>query len=175
MISRADRLTHDLIQELRSAVDIGPTRTLQQDVEFGVIQIVDIALRAISPAINDPSTAISCIDQLSRILIRWIGRAPPLSHLHHPPHVLRVVLPWIDLSGLLDTAFDQIRHYGASDVAVSLRLLRAFDDIGSTVWEPYLREMLRRRAQAVIESCEPHLPKGEMVRLRERLSSSFPA
>jgi len=38
-----------------------------------------------------------------------------------------------------------------------------------------LREMLRRRAQAVIESCEPHLPKGEMVRLRERLSSSFPA
>jgi uncharacterized membrane protein len=99
LVSRPDRLTHDLVRELQGAVDIGPTRTLQQDVEFGVIQIVDIALRAISPAVNDPSTAISCIDQLSRILIRWIGRASPSSRIHYPPHVLRVVLPWIDLTG----------------------------------------------------------------------------
>ena len=80
--------------ELTGAFDIGPMRTLQQDVEFGVIQIVDIALRAISPAVNDPSTAISCIDQLTRILIRcW--PIPPVSLLFDPPHVLRVVLPWI--------------------------------------------------------------------------------
>ena len=52
-----------------TAIDIGPTRTLQQDVEFGVIQIVDIALRAISPAVNDPTTAINCINQLGRIMI----------------------------------------------------------------------------------------------------------
>ena len=45
---------------------------MQQDAEFGIIQIVDIALKAISPAVNDPSTAISCIDQLSRILIHWL-------------------------------------------------------------------------------------------------------
>jgi len=173
MISRADRLTHDLILEMRGTVDIGPTRTLQQDVEFGVIQIVDIALRAISPAINDPSTAISCIDQLSRILIRWIGRAPPPSHLHHPPHVLRVVLSWIDLDGLLATAFDQIRHYGASDVVVSLRLLRAFGDVTSTVREAHLREVLKQRAQAVLDSCESHLPMGDMARLSDRLSSAF--
>ena len=50
--------------ELRAAFDFGPTRTLQQDVEFGVLQIVDIALKAISPAVNDPTTAISCVDQL---------------------------------------------------------------------------------------------------------------
>ena len=55
---------------------------------------------------NDPSTAISCIDQLSRILIRWVGRFPPESHLYKPPHVLRVVLPWIDLDGMLDTGVD---------------------------------------------------------------------
>ena len=157
MVSRPDRLPHDLIDELRGAVDIGPTRTLQQDVEFGVIQIVDIALRAISPAVNDPSTAISCIDQLSRILIRWIGRAPPPSRFYDPPHVLRVVLPWIDLDGLLDTAFEQIRHYSASDVAVSLRLLRAYGDIASTVRDPELRDMLsgarKRWSRAVRRAC----------------------
>nr|WP_294505377.1 DUF2254 family protein [uncultured Rhodopila sp.] len=52
-------------------------RTLLQDVEFGVIHIVDIALREISPAVNDPGTAISCIDQLTRILIRRVDRIPP--------------------------------------------------------------------------------------------------
>lgn len=172
LVSRPDRLTHDLIAELRGTVDVGPTRTLQQDVEFGVIQIVDIALRAISPAVNDPSTAISCIDQLSRILIRWIGRVPPPSHFYNPPHVLRVVLPWIDFDGLLDTAFEQIRHYAASDVAVSLRLLRALGDIASTVREPQLHAMLRRRAQAVVETCEGRLPPDDIARLNDRLSKT---
>ena len=69
---------------------------------------------------NDPSTAISCIDQLSRIMIRWVGRVRPPSHLYDLPNVLRVVLPWIGFNGLVDTAFEQIRHYGTGDVAVSL-------------------------------------------------------
>ena len=63
--------------ELLGAFDLGPSRTLQQDVEFGVLQIVDIALKAISPAVNDPTTAISCVDQLSRILIRFASRELP--------------------------------------------------------------------------------------------------
>ncbi len=167
-VTRPDRLTHDLVAELRGAVDIGPTRTLQQDVEFGVIQIVDIALRAISPAVNDPSTAISCIDQLSRILIRWIGRVQPAPRAYDPPHVLRLVLPWISLEGLLDTAFEQIRHYAASDLAVSLRLLRAFGDIASTIREPHLREVLAERARAVVRGCEARLPEEDLVKLRKR-------
>jgi uncharacterized membrane protein len=167
-VTRPERLTHDLLAELRGAVDIGPTRTLQQDVEFGIIQIVDIALRAISPAVNDPSTAISCIDQLSRILIRWIGRIPPAAQLHNPPHVLRLVLPWISFEGLLDTAFEQIRHYAAADLAVSLRLLRALGDIASTIREPHLREILAERACRVVRSGEARLPEQDVVKLRER-------
>src|SRR5208282_1983976 len=131
-VTRRDRMTAGRAQELLAAIDIGPTRTMQQDVEFGIVQIVDIALRAISPAVNDPTTAISCVDQLSCIVIRWLGRTPPRSHHYDPPHVLRVVVPWITLDGLLDLAFEQIRHYAAADAAVSLRLLRALADIGST-------------------------------------------
>jgi uncharacterized membrane protein len=56
---------------LRAAFEIGPTRTMQQDVEFGIIQIVDIALKAISPAVNDPSTAITCVDQLEPFATQW--------------------------------------------------------------------------------------------------------
>src|SRR5271165_6376479 len=77
MVSKGNRLLAGASDELLAAFDIGPTRTLQQDVEFGVLQIVDVALKAISPAVNDPTTAITCVDQLSRILIRFASREPP--------------------------------------------------------------------------------------------------
>ena len=120
---------------------------MQQDVEFGIIQIVDIALRAISPAVNDPSTAVSCIDQLSRIIIRWISRIPPPSHYCAPPHILRLYVPWISFDGLLDTAFEQIRPYAVANLAVSLRLMRAFDDIAGTTQDADLRIRLLDRAR----------------------------
>jgi uncharacterized membrane protein len=169
LVSREDRINPVRAAELLGAFDIGPTRTLQQDVEFGVIQIVDIALRAISPAVNDPSTAISCIDQLSRILIRWLGRAPPESVLFDPPHVARVVVPWIGVEGMLDTMFEQIRHYAVTDLAVSLRLLRAIGDVGGTVQRSDVRTALLARARRVIEGCGELLGESDVARLRQRL------
>jgi uncharacterized membrane protein len=168
MVSRRTRLDRHHAVDLTGAFDIGPMRTLQQDVEFGVIQIVDIALRAISPAVNDPSTAISCIDQLSRILIRWIDRIPPESLLFSPPHVLRVILPWIDLDGLLDTATEQIRAYGAGDAAVSLRLLRLLHDVAVTVEDRALRYRFVERGTRVVAGCRARLPEDDLVRLEQR-------
>jgi len=170
-VSRVERVTAERSARLLATLDIGPTRTMQQDVEFGVIQIVDIALRAISPAVNDPSTAISCIDQLSRILIRWVSRAPPPSHFFGPPHVLRVVIPWINLDGLLDTAFEQIRHYAATDVAVSLRLLRAFNDIAFAAQSEEIRRALLDRADRVVAGCAAHLPEDAIGKLQQRRAS----
>ena len=170
-VSREDRIDPLRAAELLGAFDIGPTRTLQQDVEFGVIQIVDIALRAISPAINDPSTAISCIDQLSRVLIRWLGRAPPASVLFDPPHVPRVFVPWISVDGMLDTAFEQIRHYAANDAAVSLRLLRAIGDIAGTLQQDDTRAKLLERARRVVDGCGERLGEAETARLRQRIAA----
>ena len=124
-VLRGDCITEERVLQLLAAIDIGPTRTMPQDVEFGIVQIVDIALRALSPAVNDPTTAISCVDQLTCILIRWAGRAAPPSRFFDPPHVLRLTVPWIGFDGLLDLAFEQIRHYAVADAAVSLGLMRA--------------------------------------------------
>jgi uncharacterized membrane protein len=170
-VSKPERVPADREQHLIAALDIGPARTMQQDVEFGIIQIVDIALRAMSPAVNDPSTAISCVDQLSRIMILWISRVPPPSHYFAPPHVLRLFVSWISFDGLLDTAFEQIRHYAAADVAVSLRLIRAFDDIASTTENADLRTVLLGRARRVPAGCAGLLPQDELERLRRRLAS----
>ena len=165
-VAPAARLNTAMLDGLYLALDIGPVRTLQQDVEFGVLQIVDIALRAISPAVNDPSTAIGCIDQLSRLMILWMSRTPPSVLMSRPPHVVRVILPWISSEELLETSFDQIRHYGAGDVAVGLRLLRALDDIASTLPDAAPLLDLARR---VVEEHHPALGQRDVARLEARL------
>jgi uncharacterized membrane protein len=170
-VSRPERVPADRATHLIAAVDIGPTRTMQQDVEFGMLQIVDIALRAMSPAINDPSTAITCVDQLSRIMIQWISRVPPPSHYYAPPHVLRLVVPWMSFDSLLNTAFEQIRHYAAADVAVSLRLMRAFSDIATATQLADLRMRLLERAKRVAVGCAGHLPEDELAKLQQRLAA----
>ena len=135
-----------------------------------IIQIVDIALKAISPAVNDPTTAIGSVDQLSRILIRFASRETPESILCDPPGIFRVHVPRIGFEGLLDSAFEQIRHYAKSDIAVSLRLLRAFDDMFVTGTSPMARQSLIERARRVVEGCERHLPENDVLPLRKRLS-----
>jgi uncharacterized membrane protein len=170
-VSKPERVPVDRALHLVAAFDIGPARTMQQDVELGIIQIVDIALRAMSPAVNDPSTAISCVDQLSRIMILWTSRIPPPSHYYAPPHVLRLFVPWISFDGLLDTAFEQIRHYAVSDLTVSLRLMRAFADIASTTDHADFRMRLLERARRVTAGCAEHLPKDELTKLVRRFST----
>jgi uncharacterized membrane protein len=170
-VSKDGRLTPDAMAELRGAFDFGPTRTLQQDVEFGVLQIVDIALKAISPAVNDPSTAINCVDQLSAIMIRSASREPPEAVLYDPPGTVRVVIPWIGFDRLLEAAFEQIRLYAKSDVAVSLRLLRALGDIAATTPDPEYRRTLAERGRRVVAGCAEKLGDEEMQALRARLDA----
>ncbi len=170
MIARRRGLDREPTADLIGAFDIGPMRTMQQDVEFGIIQIVDIALRAISPAVNDPSTAISCIDQLTQILICWLGRFPPESLMFSPPHVLRLVLPWSGLDGLLNTAIEQIRAYATNDAAVSLRLLRLLHDVAVTLDNDALHRLLIERGMRVVEGCRGRLPPDDIIRLEQRLT-----
>jgi len=171
MLSKGDRMPAEASEELRRAFDFGPTRTLQQDVEFGVLQIVDIALKAISPAVNDPTTAIGSVDQLSRILIRFASRETPESLLYDPPGVFRVHVSWIGFEQLLDSAFEQIRLYARSDVAVSLRLLRALTDIAITTSDPRFRAILAVRGQRIIEGCAGALGDEELKPLRARAAA----
>jgi uncharacterized membrane protein len=169
MVSKADRLPPEGRAEIREAFDFGPSRTLQQDVEFGVLQIVDIALKAISPAVNDPTTAITCVDQLSRILIRFVSREVPNSTLYDPPGVFRVSIPWMGFEQMLDSAFEQIRLYSKADMAVSLRLLRALGDISTTTTDQEIRRTLTERGRRIVAGCAENLGEVELRPMRARL------
>jgi len=170
-VYKGDRLTDDLMRDLRQAFDLGPSRTLQQDIEFGILRIVDIALKAISPAVNDPSTGISCVDQLSRIMIRIAAKEPPESLLYDPPGVFRVSIPWSDFDQLLVSAFEQIRLYAKADVAVSLRLLRALGDIAITTSNPSLHASLYAMGKRILDGCSEKLGAEELMPMRSRLAA----
>jgi uncharacterized membrane protein len=169
-VYKGERLSAEGVMELRNAFDFGPSRTLQQDLEFGVLQIVDIALKAISPAVNDPSTAITCVDQLSRVLIRFASREVPASPLCDPPGVVRVSIMWSNFGRMLDSAFEQIRLYSQTDLAVSLRMMRALGDIAVTLPDPEDRRTLVERGRRIVEGCAEKLGEQEMKELRARLA-----
>lgn len=145
------------------ALDIGPMRTMQRDVEFGVRQIVDIALKAISPAVNDPSTAVTCIDQLGRLLVRVAGRRPA------PVQLGGVVVPMTTHAALIDLAFDQIRQYGRADMAVALRLVRVLGELAAVTTQPASLARIQAHARMVAAAARAAFPAEDCEELERRL------
>ncbi|WP_427136391.1 DUF2254 domain-containing protein [Pseudarthrobacter sp. S9] len=112
-----------LTKDVNAAVATGYERTNVQDVGFGFRQLVDVAARALSPGINDPTTAVHVIGHLSALLCRLAGRNPGPEHVTDDDGRVRVVLSLPTLRDLLDMAMNQPRQYGAGDAAVADRLL----------------------------------------------------
>ncbi|MDI3196228.1 DUF2254 domain-containing protein [Pseudarthrobacter sp. AL07] len=112
-----------LIEKVNAAVATGFERTNVQDVGFGFRQLVDVAARALSPGINDPTTAVHVIGHLSVLLCRLAERSPGPEQLRDDGGRVRVVVSLPELEDLLNMAMNQPRQYGAADPAVAGRLL----------------------------------------------------
>jgi uncharacterized membrane protein len=149
------------LDDVKDAFDLGPVRTMQEDVEFGVRQIVDIALKAISPAVNDPSTAATCIDHLGRLLIRLAGRAQPVG-------VDGLVLPVATHADLVDLAFEQLRQYGRTDMAVALRLMRVLGEVASVTPPSTCLQRLERHARLLDEAARTVFAVDDCEELQKR-------
>ena len=118
------------IRQLNAIYTLGRQRTMEQDAAFGIRQIVDVALKALSPGINDTTTAIICIDYLGAILARLASRQIE-SDRRAKGHELRVIARGPTFSTLLSDAFDQIRQNAEKNPAVLVRLLEVLTDIAS--------------------------------------------
>jgi uncharacterized membrane protein len=107
---------------LLAAIAVGDSRTMQQDVEFGIIQLTDIAVRALSPGVNDPGTACDVIVHLGNVMTE-LWTYPPLDTTHRSP-AAALVRRQPTHAALLDRAFGPILHYGGADREVVLSLRR---------------------------------------------------
>lgn len=149
MVYPGEDVNPKLTQQINNAFILGKERTEQQDVEFPINQLVEVALRAISPGINDPFTAIRCIDQLSAGLSRLAQREFPSPYRYDDNDKLRVIAKRVTFAQLTDAAFNQIRQYGKSDVAVTIRLLEAIATIASYTSAQQDRAALLRHAEMI--------------------------
>ncbi len=118
---------------VREAISLGVERTMDQDPAFGFRQLVDVAVRALSPGINDPTTAHLVVDQLHDLLRRLAGRAMPTAERYAPDGVLRVIVPVPGWTDYLRLATDEIVSYGAESVQVMRGLRRMLDDLATVV------------------------------------------
>lgn len=109
MIFPEKRVNPKLTTQINDAFILGNERNEQQDVEFSINQLVEIALRAISPAVNDPFTAIRCIDRLSAGLSHLAQKDFPSPYCYDRDRNLRVIAAPVTFAGLTDAAFNQIR------------------------------------------------------------------
>lgn len=160
-----------LRKDPRDGIELGPQPTLQQDIAFGVRQLVDIALKALSPSLNDPSTAVNCIHRITELLLlagrRW---EPPSTH-RDDSGALRLVTPQHDFNDLVGLAFDQIRGFGGERLYVALAIVEALqvllDDLPERRHAPVRREarLLARGAERI----EPEEDRRTVMAQLDRL------
>jgi len=143
-------LAKETVADLQAAYSIDRHRTVEQDCAFGIRQLVDMALRALSPGINDTTTAVMCVDYLTAILGRLASRSIPSPHRYEEGE-LRVITFEQTFAGLVAKSFDQIRGSAAGNLGVMLRMLGALQTIASLTTSPNRRRVLDDQAQWIAE------------------------
>ena len=139
-----------MIDALKATFSISRHRTVYQDAAFGIRQIVDIALKALSPGINDTTTAVMCVDYLTAILARIAPRQNPSSHRNEDGE-LRVIAKGPTFESLLADAFDQLRESANGNLGIMLRMLGALQTIGSLTVDPSRRRVLHEQVEWIAE------------------------
>lgn len=146
-----------MAERVRDAVVIGPRRTMQQDVDFGLRQLSDIALRALSPAVNDPTTAIEVTLRVTTILRRLlVSDLPPQARRDDRGSTL--LRPWdLDHAEYVRHGFDQLRVYAAPHPAVAIAILRSLRVLVATVERaglPERAEPLHQQTELLLAGVE---------------------
>lgn len=159
---------------IRDATALGPSRVSSEDLEFAVRQLVEVAVRALSPGINDPNTAIDVLDSLGAALCDLVPR-------HLPTGVTRrdgraaLFIPAVDYDGLIDAMFHMIRQNASGSAAVLIRLIEVLTAVASVERSPARLRALHRHADLVRADAEHSLPSASDLADLQRRHAAFVA
>jgi uncharacterized membrane protein len=137
----------------------GPHRTLTQDLSFAVDQLVEIAIRALSPAVNDTFTALACIDWLGDGLGKIASRWRPATVHRDAAGRVRVIAVTVGFERLLERAHDKIRQASRGMPAVMIRQLDGLAKVIAYTTSTEQRELVLAQADMIIRSCEESVPE----------------
>jgi uncharacterized membrane protein len=143
---------HELLEPtIQRGVTLGRHRILTQDSEFAMAQIVEIAIRALSPAVNDTFTGVACVDWLGDALLVLAEKPPLDGNWYDARGELRVWMPALKLERLVKLAFDQIRQASATTPAVLIRQLDLIRRLVPRV-SPAAKQALADQIDAILET-----------------------
>ncbi len=148
---------------LRDAIALGDERTFEQDPQYAIRLLVDIAIRALSPAINDPTTAVQAMDEIGDLLLR-LGRSDlATAAFRDATGTIRVVVPRPSWEDFLRLAFDEISHYGATAVQVMRRMNALLTELMTAV-SPARRAALEEWRTRLARSIDRNFPDADQKR-----------
>lgn len=161
MVHPPEACNEELAKAVRRASIVGRDRTQGQDVEFSVKQLVEVALRALSPGVNEPFTALTCIDRLTAGLAIVAASPKPSSIWRDKAGNLRVVCQAQDFRTLLRAAFDPIRIFAGTNPAIYARLLDGIAEIALLADRPEDRTALAEQSDLIVRVAREALQHRE--------------
>ena len=163
------KLSQAIHERLSACFAFGTQRTQSQDPMFLVQELVEISVRALSPGINDPFTAINCMNWLAGALSTLATRQAPTAYHYDTDGKLRVVLQAMNFQQVTDAVFDGLRPYARRDLKAALYLLHIIAEIAPDVTASADRKVLMRHAELLSKGCAEALNQAadrETVRQR---------
>lgn len=154
----ASRCTAETREAVQKAITIASQRTPAQDPEFSIRHLVEIGVRALSPGVNDPYTAVAVINQLSASLCRLMVRALPSGQLHDTRGQLRVQCRMPTYATLIGAAFSQLRQNAAGAALVYIHLVEALHRLAEFSRLEVQREAVRQQLMVVCETAVRSVP-----------------
>ncbi|MBW6479946.1 MAG: DUF2254 domain-containing protein [Bacteroidales bacterium] len=144
----------DVHEKIHNYFIIGKVRTPLQDAEFSIHQMVEVASRALSPGVNDPYTAIACIDNLTSVMCYLTGVQFSSPFRYDSENNLRLIADNHTFAGMLNAAFNQIRQYAEGSPSVMIRLLEAMISINSFARTGNHRKEIAQHAEMLLKAAE---------------------
>lgn len=151
------RVSDEVLAAIRRCLTVGKERTPTQDLEFSVRQLVEIAVRALSPGINDPFTAVAVLNRLAGALELVALNAAPIRSYTDEGGSLRVRANPSDVSDLFDTALNQIRQAADRTPAVLIQLAHICAQLASVLSDPASRGALQRHLHKISRAGKRHI------------------
>lgn len=156
---------------IASGFIVGNHRTATQDVEFVLMELVEIAVRALSPGINDPFTAGTCVDRLTEALCLLSERGVPNLREYDEVGKLRLLIDHAGFNRFCDTAYHQIRQHAASETSVLIRLIESMEKVMRHTKKSDQRQSLWRHACMVRRAGERLVEPDDRADVDRRFQS----
>jgi uncharacterized membrane protein len=153
-----DTLVHDRVQ-------LGPERTMQQDVSFGIRQLVDVGAKALSTGMNDPTTAVEALGQLSVVTCLLTSRRLGSAVDRDEDGQVRSILPRPEYRDYLHLICDQIRRYGTEEPAIAIGILDVLVDAAEQTTHADRHAAIQQELDRTLEVVGRELDATEMVRI----------